>query len=101
MTQLITFRAEKLNLDSLTFNIPNSIERILEFAAIFHSHEFNSNVFDVATDKSKIILEDKSFEHTLTFRLENDSWNKETVFINFAGSYIFSDNNRVFFYFST
>ena len=56
-------------------------ERILEFAAIFHS----SNVFDVATDKSKIILEDK----TLTFRLENDSWNKETVFIHFAGRIYF------------
>jgi len=73
----------------LTFNIPNSRERILEFAAIFHS----SNVFDVATDKSKIILEDKSFKHTLTFRLENDSWNKETVFIHFAGRIYFLITN--------
>jgi hypothetical protein len=93
MTQLITFRAEKLNLDYLTFNILNSRERILEFAAIFHSHKFNSNVFDVATDKSKIILEDKSFKHTLTFRLENDSWNKETVFIHFAGK----NSRRIYF----
>ena len=85
MTQLITFRAKKLNLDYLTFNLPNSIERIPEFAAIFHSYGFNSNLFDLTRKKSKIILEDKNFEHTITFRREKNFWNKKTAFIHFAG----------------
>ena len=71
-TQLIRFSDEKLNLDYLTFNLPNSRERISEIAAIFHRHGFNSNLYDVETEKTTIILEDKSFGHTLTFRLENN-----------------------------
>lgn len=93
MPQFITFRDEKLNIDYLTFNIPNSRERILEFATIFHRYGFNCKSFDVATNKSQSILRDQNFDHTLTFRLENDSWNKQTLFIHFAGK----NSQRIYF----
>ena len=57
---------------------------------------FNSKVFYVATNKSQIILEDKKLSHTLTFRLESDSWNKETLFIQFSG-----DNSRYLYFLIT
>lgn len=66
-------------------NISNSVGRILEFAEIFFRYGFNSKVFYVATNESQTILEDKKLSHTLTFRLESDSWNKETVVIQFSG----------------
>jgi len=77
-------------------NIPNSVGRILEFADIFFKYGFNSKVFYVATNKSQIILEDKKLFHTLTFRLESDSWNKETLFIQFSG-----DNSRHLYFLIT
>ena len=70
-------------------NIPNSVGRISEFAEIFFRYEFNSKVFYVATNESQTILENKKLLHTLTFRLKSDSWNKETLFIQFSG-----DNSR-------
>jgi len=76
-------QVQNLNIDYLTLNIPNSVGRILEFAEIFFKYGFNSKVFYVATNESKTILEDKKLYHTLTFRLESDSWNKEAVFIQF------------------
>ena len=77
-------------------NIPNSVGRVLEFAEIFFRYGFNSKVFYVATNKSQIILEDKKLSHTLTFRLESDSWNKETLFIQFSG-----DNSRYLYFLIT
>lgn len=85
MKVLINFKDQNLNLDYLTLNIPNSVGRIYEFAEIFFRYGFNSKVFYVATNESQIILEDKKLFHTLTFRLESDFWNKETLFIQFSG----------------
>lgn len=59
----------------------------------FHRYGFNCKSFDVATNKSQSILRDQNFEHTLTFRLENDSWNKQTLFIHFAGK----NSQRIYF----
>ena len=89
MKKLINFKDQNLNLDYLTLNIPNSVGRILEFAEFFFRYGFNSKVFYVATNESKTILEDKKLCHTFTFRLESDSWNRETLFIQFSG-----DNSR-------
>ena len=77
-------------------NILNSVGRILEFADIFFRYGFNSKVFYVATNESQIILEDKKLFHTLTFRLESDFWNKETLFIQFSG-----DNSRRLYFLRT
>jgi hypothetical protein len=88
--QPINFSDEKFNLDYLTFNLSNSIERIAE---IFYRYGFNSKIYDVETEKTTIILENKSFSHTLTFRLENNLWNKRTLFIHFAGY----NSRRIYF----
>jgi hypothetical protein len=96
MKELINFKDQNLNLDYLTLNIPNSVGRISEFAEIFFRYGFNSKVFYVATNESQTILEDKKLFHTLTFRLESDSWNKETVFIQFSG-----DNSRRLYFLIT
>lgn len=77
-------------------NIPNSVGRILEFADIFFRYGFNYKVFYVATNESQIILENKKLFHTLTFRLESDFWNKETLFIQFSG-----DNSRRLYFLIT
>jgi len=91
--QPISFSDEKFNLDYLTFNLPNSIERISEIAEIFYRYRFNSKIYDVETEKTTIILEDKSFGYTITFRLENNPWNKRTLFIYFAGY----NSRRIYF----
>lgn len=83
--QPISFSDEKFSLDYLTFNLPNSIKRISEIAEILYRYGFNSKIYDVETEKTTIILEDKSFGDTLTFRLENNPWNKRILFIHFAG----------------
>jgi len=62
-------------------NIPNLVGRISEFAEIFLRYGFNSKVFYVLTNESQTILEYKKLFHTLTFKLESDSWNKETLFV--------------------
>jgi len=85
MKELINFKDQNLNLDYLTLNFPNSVGRISEFVEIFFRYRFNSEVFYVATNESQTIFEDKKLFHTLTFRLKSDSWNKETVFIQFSG----------------
>ena len=83
--QPISFSDEKFNLDYLTFNLPNSIERISEIAEIFYRYRFNSKIYYVEAEKTTIILEDKSFVHTLTFRVETNPWNKRTLSTHFAG----------------
>ena len=45
--QPISFSDEKFNLDYLTFNLPNSIERISEIAEIFYRYGFNSKIYDI------------------------------------------------------
>lgn len=47
--QRISFSDEKLNLDYLTFNIPNSIERISKIAEIFYGYRFNPKIYDIDT----------------------------------------------------
>jgi len=94
--EFINFKDQNLSLDYLTLNIPNSVSRISEFAEIFFRYGFNSKVFYVATNEYQTILEDKKLFHTLTFRLESDSWNKETVFIQFSG-----DNSRRLYFLIT
>lgn len=96
MQESINFKYQNLNLDYLTLNILNSVERISEFAEISFRYGFNSKVFYVATNESQIILEDKKLLYTLTFRLESDSWNKETVFIQFSG-----ENSRYLYFLIT
>ena len=93
MKELINFKDQNLNLDYLTLTIPNSVGRISEFAEIFFRYGFNSKVFYVSTNESQTILEDKKLFHTLTFRLESDSWNKETLFIQFSGE----NSRRLYF----
>jgi hypothetical protein len=77
-------------------NILNSVSRISEFAEISFRYGFNSKVFYLATNEYQIILEDKKLFHTLTFRLESDYWNKETLFIQFSG-----DNSRRLYFLIT
>lgn len=96
MKEVINFKDQNLTLDYLILNIPNSVRRISEFAKFFFRYEFNSKVFYVATNESQTILEDKKLFHTLTFRLESDFWNKETVFIQFSGH-----NSRRFYFLIT
>ena len=93
MKELINLKDQNFNLDYLTLNIPNSVGRISEFAEIFFRYGFNSKVFYVSTNESQTILEDKKLFHTLTFRLESDSWNKETLFIQFSGE----NSRRLYF----
>lgn len=54
-------------------------------AEIFYRYRFNYKIYDVETEKITIILDDKSFGYTITFRLENNPWNKRTLFIHFPG----------------
>ena len=77
----------------MTFNLPNSIERISEIAEIFYRYRFNSKIYDVETEKTTIVLEDKSFVHTIIFRLENNPWNKRTLFIHFPAY----NSRRIYF----
>lgn len=91
--QPISFKHEKFTLDYLTFNLPNSIDRISEIAEIFYQYKFNSNIYYVETEKTKIILEDKSFLHTLTFRVESNPWNKRILSIHFPGY----NSQRIYF----
>lgn len=81
MKQLLHLKDSNLNLDYLTLNIPNSVGRISEFTEIFFRYEFNSKVVYVATNESQTIFENKKLFHTLTFRVESDFSNKETLFI--------------------
>lgn len=102
MQEFINFKDQNFSLDYLTLNIPNSVSRISEFAEIFFRYGFNSKVFYVEINEHQTILEDKKLFHTLTFRLESDSWNKKTVFIQFSGH----NSRRLYFlitngYFST
>ena len=85
MQELINFKDQNLSLDYLTLNIPNSVSRIPEFAEIFFRYGFNSKVFYVATNKSQTIFDEEKFLNFLTFRIENDSWNKNTLFVQFSG----------------
>ena len=88
MQELINFKDQNLNLDYLTLNIPNSVERISEFAEIFFRYGFNSKVFYVATNESQTILEDKKLFHTLTFLRVIFGTKKHCLF-NFQAIYIF------------
>ena len=85
MTQLIHFQAEKFSLDYLTFNIHNSRARLFEFAEIFYRHGFNSIYYDVSKEQFKPILQNENHQYSINFRLENDSWNRESLFIQFSG----------------
>lgn len=91
--QPISFNHEKFTLDYLTFNLSNSIDRISEIAEIFYRYRFNSKIYYVEAEKTTIILEDKSFVHTLTFRVESNPWNKRTLSIHFAGY----NSRRIYF----
>ena len=71
--------SNKIYIFKFPCNLPNSIERISEIAEIFYRYGFNSKIYDVETEKTTIILEDKSFGHTLTFRLENNPWNNSFI----------------------
>ena len=84
MTQLIHFQAEKFSLDYLTFNIHNSRARLFEFAEIFYRHGFNSRYYDVSKEQFKPILQNENHQYSINFRLENDSWNRESLFIQFS-----------------
>lgn len=79
----INFSDEKLGLDYLVFNLPRFRTRMLEVAEIFHKYGFNSRTFNDDTEKYSTILYDKTFNHSLTFTLENEPWNKDNLFIHF------------------
>ena len=74
MSKLIDFKNQSLNLDYLTFNLPNSRQRIEEFGLIFFKYGFNSKVYDDKIDTTRTLFQDESLNCTLTFRLEKESW---------------------------
>ena len=79
----INFRDEKIGLDYLVFNLPRFRTRMLEVAEIFHKYGFNSRTYNADTEKYSTILYEKTFTHWLTFRLENELWNKNNLSIHF------------------
>ena len=96
MQESINFKYQNLDLDYLTLNICNSVGWISEFAEIFFRYRVNSKVFYGATNESQIILKDKELSYTLTFRRESESWNKETLLIQFSG-----ENSRYLYFLIT
>ena len=90
----INFSDEKLGLDYLVFNLPRFRTRMLEVAEIFHKYGFNSRTYNVDTEKYSTILYDKTFTHSLTFTLENESWNKDNLSIHFKAS----NSRRIYFF---
>lgn len=90
----INFSDEKLGLDYLVFNLPRFRTRMLEVAEIFHKYGFNSRTYNAETEKYSTILYDKTFTHSLTFTLENESWNKDNLSIHFKAS-----NSRKIYFF--
>ena len=85
MTKLLDFKSQSLNLDYLTFNLPNSRQRIEEFGLIFFKYGFNSKVYDDENETTQPVFQDESLNYTLTFRLEKQSWNRQTLLIQFSG----------------
>lgn len=85
MSKLIDFKNQSLNLDYLTFNLPNSRQRIEEFGLIFFKYGFNSKIYDDQIETTQPVFQDESLNYTLTFRLEKESWNKQTLLIQFSG----------------
>ena len=81
MNKLLDLQSQNLKLDYLTFNLPNSRQRIEEFGLIFFDYGFNSNIYYVETHTTESIFQDESFNYTITFRLGKDSWNKQTLLI--------------------
>ena len=79
----INFSDEKLGLDYLVFNLPRFRTRMLEVAEIFHKYGFNSRTYTTDTEEYLTILYDKTFTHSLTFVLEDESWNKDDLSIHF------------------
>jgi len=90
----INFSDEKLSLDYLVFNLPRFRTRMLEVAEIFHKYGFNSRTFNADTGKYSTILYDKTFNHSLTFILENEPWNKDNLFIHFQAG----NSRRIYFF---
>jgi len=86
MNKILNFQSQNLNLDYLTFNLPNSRQRIEEFGLIFFNYGFNSKVYNNKTDTTQTIFQDESLNYTLTFRLEKESWNKQILLIQFSGT---------------
>lgn len=66
---------------------------MLEVAEIFHKYGFNSRIFNDDTEKYSTILYDKTFNHSLTFTLENEPWNKDNLFIHFQAC----NSRRIYF----
>lgn len=90
----INFSDKKLSLDYLVFNLPRFRTQILEVAEIFHKYGFNSRIFNDDTQKYSTILYDKTFNHSLTFILENEPWNKDNLFIHFQAG----NSRRIYFF---
>jgi len=90
----INFSDEKLGLDYLVFNLPKFRIRMLEVAEIFHKYEFNSRTFNADTEKYSTIFYEKTFNHSLTFTLENEPWNKDNLPIHFQAS----NSHRIYFF---
>jgi hypothetical protein len=61
---------------------------------IFHKYGFNSRTFNDDTEKYSTILYDKTFNHSLTFILENKPWNKDNLFIHFQAG----NSRRIYFF---
>ena len=90
----INFSDEKLGLDYLVFNLPRFRTRMREVAEIFYKYGFNSRTYYADTEKYSTILYDKTFPHSLTFILENESWNKDNLSIHFQAS----NSRRIYFF---
>lgn len=97
----LSFKSQELILDYLTLTLPNSVERMEEFALIFSDYGFNCSVVDEARNSRYSLLQKHDNERTVHFRIEN--WKKNTVLMQFSGinsRYIYNLLKEEFFSFA-
>ena len=93
-TRTINFSDENLSLDYLVFNLPRFRTRLIKVAELFCKYGFNSKIYKTETGKYSEIFTKKKFTYSITFTLENESWNKDNLSIHFQGS----NSRRIYFF---
>ena len=89
----ITFSDEKFFLDYLVFNLPRFRTRMNEIAEIFYKYRFNSKILNTNTGKFQTIFYNKNFTHSVAFAFEEETWNKNNLFLHFQGI----NSQRIYF----
>lgn len=92
MNKILNFQSLNIELDYLTLNLANSRSRLEEIAEIFFQLGFNSYAYDDEKQTNKTILQNEEHCYFITFRLEKNRWNKETLLIQISG-----ENSRRFY----